>query len=186
MHGHNDHGEFAPLRLVNGASEGGLQIAQLLGRVRDDAMCGAVIGTPRQHGEAHAHHAIGTANSVDAANLAVENVLVIVVHDLHDLVTDAEREQGLRWRIESGSIERRRRRGRVVTSLQHRVEATAPQGPLAHGRQDLDVVERVHIVAGAQVINDTHCQRVKWRTASSCGSECSHRRSPSLWRAWAR
>ena len=79
-HGDDDAGEFAALALVNGEGIGGLELVEFAGLVFDEALG---IETDVEL------HRIGVDGG-DVADVAIEDLFVVVVVCLDDLVADAE------------------------------------------------------------------------------------------------
>ena len=124
---HDDHGGIlAALGLVDGARVGGDDVVEIVMRnsyrsaVKPDDDLGLLL-----------------VEELDPADVAVEDLEVVVVADLHDLVADAESLVAI------GEL--RTRRGQY--GLEFLVESSDSELAPVHRREHLDVVDRVEVIA---------------------------------------
>ena len=129
--GHDDDGVFAPLALVDGAGVGQDELVQLGDVIGDIPAVEVDLELPLLH-----------IHMADHADVPVEDLLVVVIADLHDLVVQAV----------LGAAPAQADSRRIQDLLQLLVEIGGPDGAPLHGGQNLDVADPVRVIVAGQVL----------------------------------
>ena len=114
---------FAPLRLVDGRRVGKDELVEVSAVVFD-----------RTPVEVHNHRAVVGVDGLHESDVAVVDILVVVVTELHHAVADAEHRPAANNRIPT----------RIQRLLEFHVEIVRPQDVLPHRHQNLHVLQGIH------------------------------------------
>ena len=130
---HDDGGVFAALALVDGASVGELQFVEFVVLVGNEFFV-----------EEDGDFALFLIDAVDDSDVAVKDVLVVVVLDLHHSVADAP--------FDADHLVARN--ARIQQVLQERVQLDDAEGAFAHGYKNLQIGFEVDIDFAAHTRRD--------------------------------
>ena len=130
---HDDGGVFAALALVDCAGVGELQFVEFVVLVGDEFVI-----------EEDGDFSLFFVDAVDDSDIAVKNVLVVVVLDLHDAVTHAPAD----------ADHFVARNAWIQQVLQERVQLDNAEGAFAHGNENLQIGFEVDIDFAAHARRD--------------------------------